>query len=197
MVCTFWEQKTHTEDFMSVLLVSDQPLPAPTSNAGPVVGGIIAAIIILCLIGAGVAMYHKRRQSMANGEWVWTRTHEHNHTFMSNIPFLLSLSLLARTAKLFLCLSFSMHLNWCVHGIACMRNTVIAKHLVVSPFQRPPQTQAASADEVWQLDRNGERTFLHQPPLSALTFSFNSAVLSFLHYTMLRLLTILQATRRN
>ncbi|XP_042601194.1 nectin-2-like isoform X2 [Cyprinus carpio] len=51
-----------------VAMVIDQPLPAPTSNAGPVVGGIIAAIIILCLIGAGVAMYHKRRQSMANGE---------------------------------------------------------------------------------------------------------------------------------
>uniref|UniRef100_A0A8C1J204 Nectin cell adhesion molecule 3 n=1 Tax=Cyprinus carpio TaxID=7962 RepID=A0A8C1J204_CYPCA len=51
-----------------VAMVIDQPLPAPTSNAGPVVGGIIAAIIILCLIGAGVAMYHKRRQSIANGE---------------------------------------------------------------------------------------------------------------------------------
>ncbi|KAF4100803.1 hypothetical protein G5714_018999 [Onychostoma macrolepis] len=49
-------------------MVIDQPLPAPTSSMGPVVGGIIAAIIILCLIGAGVAMYHKRRQSMENGE---------------------------------------------------------------------------------------------------------------------------------
>lgn len=62
-----------------------------------------------------------------------------------------------------------MHLNWCVHGIACMRNTVIAKHLVVSPFQRPPQTQAASADEVWQLDRNGERTIFFISHLSTLT----------------------------
>lgn len=166
-VCMFREQKTHKNGCMCLLLVSDQPLPAPTSSVGPVIGGIIATIIILCLIGAGVAMYHKRRQSMENGEWVWTRTHKHNHTFMSNIHFLLSISFLARTSRLFLCLSFSMHPNWCVHGIACMRTTVIAKHPVVFPFQRPPETQAASSDEVWQLDRNGEQTFLHQSPLSA------------------------------
>ncbi len=89
------------------------------------------------------------------------------NAFMSNIYFLLSISFLARTSKLFLYLSFSMHLNWCVHGIACVRTTVIAKHPVVSPFQRPPETQAASSDEVWQLDRKGEWTFLHQSPLSA------------------------------
>ncbi|XP_052389796.1 nectin-2 isoform X3 [Carassius gibelio] len=51
-----------------VAMVIDQPLPAQASNAGPVVGGIIGIIIILCLIGAGVAMFHKRRQSMENGE---------------------------------------------------------------------------------------------------------------------------------
>ncbi|XP_059411701.1 nectin-2-like isoform X2 [Carassius carassius] len=51
-----------------VVMVIDQPLPPQASNAGPVIGGIIAAIIILCLIGAGVAMYHKRRRSMENGE---------------------------------------------------------------------------------------------------------------------------------
>ncbi|KAL1255054.1 hypothetical protein QQF64_013115 [Cirrhinus molitorella] len=46
-----------------------KPVPPPSkSNAGPVVGGIIATIIILCLIGAGLAMYRKRRQSMENGE---------------------------------------------------------------------------------------------------------------------------------
>ncbi|XP_051991645.1 nectin-2-like isoform X3 [Xyrauchen texanus] len=47
--------------------VIDQPVikPAP---AGPVIGGIIAAIIILCLIGAGVAMYQKHRRSIKNGE---------------------------------------------------------------------------------------------------------------------------------
>ncbi|XP_050993336.1 PVR cell adhesion molecule related 2 like isoform X2 [Labeo rohita] len=47
--------------------VIDQPVPQH-SNAGPVVGGIIATIIILCLIGAGLAMYQKHRQSMENGE---------------------------------------------------------------------------------------------------------------------------------
>ncbi|XP_067282684.1 PVR cell adhesion molecule related 2 like isoform X2 [Pseudorasbora parva] len=47
--------------------VIDQPL-SNASLAGPVIGGIIAAIIILCLIGAGVAMYRKRSQSTANGE---------------------------------------------------------------------------------------------------------------------------------
>lgn len=52
---------------MRLLLVVDQPLPKVTS-AGPVIGGIIAAIMILCLIGAGVAMYHKRRQRTENGE---------------------------------------------------------------------------------------------------------------------------------
>uniref|UniRef100_A0A9J8BL06 Nectin cell adhesion molecule 3 n=3 Tax=Cyprinus carpio TaxID=7962 RepID=A0A9J8BL06_CYPCA len=51
-----------------VAMVIDQPLPAQASNAGPVVGGVIAAIIILCLIGAGVAMYRKQRQSVENGE---------------------------------------------------------------------------------------------------------------------------------
>ncbi|CAM4638265.1 unnamed protein product [Leuciscus chuanchicus] len=48
-------------------MVIDQPLPKVTS-AGPVIGGIIAAVMILCLIGAGVAMYHKRRQRTENGE---------------------------------------------------------------------------------------------------------------------------------
>ncbi|XP_051519820.1 nectin-2-like isoform X2 [Myxocyprinus asiaticus] len=47
--------------------VIDHPV-AKAASAGPVIGGIIAAIIILCLIGAGVAMYHKRRQSIKNGE---------------------------------------------------------------------------------------------------------------------------------
>ncbi|XP_048058803.1 PVR cell adhesion molecule related 2 like isoform X2 [Megalobrama amblycephala] len=47
--------------------VIDQPLPKSPS-AGPILGGIIAAIVILCLIGAGVAMYRKRVQSTANGE---------------------------------------------------------------------------------------------------------------------------------
>ncbi|XP_016425501.1 nectin-2-like isoform X3 [Sinocyclocheilus rhinocerous] len=51
-----------------VAMVIDQPLPAQARSVGPVIGGIIAAIIILCLIGAGVAMYHKRRQSVENGE---------------------------------------------------------------------------------------------------------------------------------
>lgn len=98
---------------------------------------------------------------------VSVNAHPQTQSHMSNIHFLLSLYFLARTSKLFLCLSFSMHFNWCVHGIACMCTTVIAKHTVVSPFQRPPETQAACSDEVWQLNRNGERTFLHQSPLSA------------------------------
>lgn len=61
-------ERTKSDDFMCLLLVViDQPLPKAAS-AGPVIGGIIAAIIILCLIGAGVAMYRKRTQSTANGE---------------------------------------------------------------------------------------------------------------------------------
>ncbi|XP_051948822.1 nectin-2-like isoform X2 [Xyrauchen texanus] len=47
--------------------VIDQPVPKHVL-AGPIIGGLIAAIIILCLIGAGVAMFHKRRQSVENGE---------------------------------------------------------------------------------------------------------------------------------
>ncbi|KAA0710056.1 hypothetical protein E1301_Tti018850 [Triplophysa tibetana] len=46
----------------------DQPLPPAGASTGVIIGGIIAAIIILCLIGAGVAMYKKRQQSIENGE---------------------------------------------------------------------------------------------------------------------------------
>ncbi|XP_056336300.1 nectin-2-like [Danio aesculapii] len=51
-----------------VALVIDQPLPKVASSTGAAVGGFIAAIIILCLIGAGLAMYLKRRRSVENGE---------------------------------------------------------------------------------------------------------------------------------
>lgn len=61
------KKKKLNDNCMRLLLVVDQPLPKVTS-AGPVIGGIIAAIMILCLIGAGVAMYHKRRQRTENGE---------------------------------------------------------------------------------------------------------------------------------
>lgn len=55
------------------ITVIDHPLPPPTpgglaSTTGGIIGGIIAAIIILCLIGAGLAMYRKRRMNMGSGE---------------------------------------------------------------------------------------------------------------------------------
>lgn len=137
---------------MCLLPVSDQPVPQH-SNAGPVVGGIIATIIILCLIGAGLAMYQKHRQSMENGEWVWT--HIITHSCQTSIS-LLSPSFLARTPKIFLSLSFSMHLNWRVHGIACMHTTVITSRCISFP-EAPPNTSrllrwSLAARQKWWAD---------------------------------------------
>ncbi|XP_076865695.1 PVR cell adhesion molecule related 2 like isoform X2 [Brachyhypopomus gauderio] len=39
-----------------------------SSMTGAIIGGIIAVVVILCLIGAAVAMYRKRLQSVENGD---------------------------------------------------------------------------------------------------------------------------------
>lgn len=53
---------------LPVFLVKRLPEKGPAT--GSIIGGIIAVILVLAIVGTAIAMYRKHRDNKLNGEWV-------------------------------------------------------------------------------------------------------------------------------